>query len=43
MRTLIIVFTAILATQIGIIDKVETTPTGTLVTYQDGTGYYIGE
>ena len=43
MRTLLVVIAVMMATQIGIIDKVETTPTGTLVTYQDGTGYYIGE
>lgn len=43
MRTLLVVIAVMMAAQFGVVDKVETTPTGTLITYQDGTGYYIGK
>lgn len=43
MKTLLITLVIMLTTSATPVKKVKTTQTGTLVTYEDGTGYYIGK
>lgn len=43
MKTLLITLVIMLTTSATPVKKMETTQTGTLVTYEDGTGYYIGK
>ena len=43
MKTLLITLIITLVTSAAPVKKVETMQTGTLVTYEDGTGYYIGK
>ena len=43
MKTLLITLIIALTTISTPVKKVESTPTGTLITYTDGTGYYIGK
>ena len=43
MKTLLITLIITLITSATPVKKMETTQTETLVTYEDGTGYYIGK
>lgn len=43
MKTLLITLIITLVTSAAPVQKIKTTPTGTLITYEDGTGFYIGK